>query len=55
MSRIGTLGHQMYTGELSYDFVGRWRRWFLVSTVIILVALGGVALRGKRAKPRHVE
>ena len=46
MSRIGTLGHQMYTGELSYDFVGRWRRWFIVSAVIILVALGGVALRG---------
>jgi preprotein translocase subunit SecF len=46
VSRIGTLGHQMYTGELSYDFVGRWRRWFLVSTVIILVALGGVLFRG---------
>ena len=46
MSRIGNLGHQMYTGELSFDFVGRWRRWFLLSTVIILIALGGVAIRG---------
>ena len=46
VSRIGTLGHQMYTGELSYDFVGRWRRGIVISAVIILVALGGVALRG---------
>jgi len=46
LSRIGNLGHKMYTGELSYDFVGRWRRWFVVSTVIILVAFGGVLIRG---------
>ena len=46
MSRIGNLGHKMYTGELSYDFVGRWRRWFLISTVVIVIALGGVIMRG---------
>ena len=28
MSRLGTLAHSLYSGEVSYDFVGQRRRWY---------------------------
>ncbi len=46
MSRLGSIGHRLYTGGLSFDFTGKWRRWFLISAVIIAVAAGGVLARG---------
>ncbi|QGN32701.1 protein translocase subunit SecF [Microlunatus sp. Gsoil 973] len=46
MSRLGNLGHGLYTGEVSFDFVGRWRRWFIISAVAILIVVAGFALRG---------
>jgi preprotein translocase subunit SecF len=45
MSRIGELGNRLYNGEVSYDFVGRRRRWYAISGAILLVALGGLLLR----------
>jgi preprotein translocase subunit SecF len=46
MSRLGTLGHKLYTGQASYEFVGRWRRWLLMSGVVIVIGLIGLATRG---------
>jgi preprotein translocase subunit SecF len=46
MSRLGTLGHKLYTGQASYEFVGRWRRWLAISGVVIVVGLVGLAVRG---------
>jgi len=46
MSRIGSIGHRLYTGGLSFDFTGNWRRWFMISAAIIVIAIGGVAVRG---------
>ncbi len=46
MSRLGTLGHKLYTGQASYEFVGSWRRWLALSSVVILVGLIGLATRG---------
>jgi preprotein translocase subunit SecF len=46
MSRLGTIGHQLYTGQASYEFVGKWRRWVLLSTVVIVVGLVGLGFRG---------
>ena len=46
MSRLGTLGHKLYTGQASYEFVGRWRRWLAISGVVILVGIIGLAVRG---------
>ena len=46
MSRAKGLGHRLYSGELSYDFIGRRRRWYVISGIILLVALSGVLLRG---------
>jgi preprotein translocase subunit SecF len=46
MSRIGDFGARLYHGEASFDFVGRRRTWYLVSLVILLVAVLGLVLRG---------
>ena len=46
MSRLGTLGHGLYTGRVSYDFVGKWRRWLALSGVVIVIGLVGLGLRG---------
>jgi preprotein translocase subunit SecF len=46
MSKFGELGHRLYTGEVSYDFLARRRRWYAVSAVLILVSLGALLFRG---------
>jgi preprotein translocase subunit SecF len=46
MSRFSELGHRLYTGEVSYDFVSRRRRWYALSAVLLLLSLGALALRG---------
>ncbi|MEQ7122967.1 protein translocase subunit SecF [Actinopolymorpha sp. B11F2] len=46
MSRLGTLGHRLYTGEVSIGFIGRRRWWYLISVVLTLLAIGAVLLRG---------
>ncbi len=33
-------------GETSFDFVGKWRRWFAISGVIIIIGLISLATRG---------
>lgn len=46
MSRLGGLGHRLYAGEVSYDFVDRRRRWYTISAVILLIAIGALLFRG---------
>ncbi|GAA2758100.1 protein translocase subunit SecF [Actinopolymorpha rutila] len=46
MSRLGAVGHKLYTGELSLNFVGRRKLWYLVSAVVLLIAIGAVLVRG---------
>jgi preprotein translocase subunit SecF len=46
MSRLGTIAHQLYSGEVSYDFVGKRRRWYAVSAVFLALALVGLLGRG---------
>lgn len=46
MSRLRDLGHKLYTGEVSYDFVGRRRRWYVISAVLIAVSLLSMGVRG---------
>src|SRR5450755_1331671 len=46
MSRLGSLGHKLYTGQASYEFVGRWRRWLAISGVVIVIGIIGLAARG---------
>jgi preprotein translocase subunit SecF len=46
MSRLGSLGHRLHRGEVSYDFVGKRLIWFGVSIVITLVAVVGLFVNG---------
>ncbi len=46
MSRFGNLGGALYRGEVSYDFVGRRRRWYTISAIILLVAIVALLWRG---------
>ena len=36
---------RLYNGETEIDFIGRWKRWFLLSGVVILVGLAGLGFR----------
>ena len=46
MSRLGQVGHRLYTGELSIDFVGRRKLWYAISVVILVIAVLAVIFRG---------
>lgn len=46
MSRIGGLGRRLYNGEVSIDFVGRKRLWYIISGVILLICILSLAFRG---------
>ena len=46
MSRLGSLAHRLYSGEVSYDFVGKRRRWYALSGVFLVLALIGLFGRG---------
>ena len=37
---------RLYHGETEFDFIGRWKLWFAISGVIILLGLGALAFRG---------
>lgn len=46
MSKIGDLGHRLYAGDVSYDFVGRRKLWYTMSSVILLITIGSLVFRG---------
>ncbi|QMU69208.1 protein translocase subunit SecF [Streptacidiphilus sp. P02-A3a] len=46
MSRFGNLGHRLYVGDVSFDFVGRRKLWLILSGVILLLAVVGLSVRG---------
>lgn len=43
---LGSLGGRLYRGEVSIDFVGRRRQWYLVSLALLLLSLGALFLQG---------
>ncbi|HJV13719.1 MAG TPA: protein translocase subunit SecF [Propionibacteriaceae bacterium] len=46
MSKLSVIGHRLYTGEVSYDFIGQRRRWYIVSAILLGVSILALALRG---------
>ena len=46
MSRLGNLGHNLYTGRVSFDLVGKRKTWFAISAVILVISLGTLVTRG---------
>lgn len=41
-----SLAHRLYTGDLSYDYVGHRNRWYLISALLIVVSILAIAVRG---------
>jgi preprotein translocase subunit SecF len=46
MSKLSSMGHALYEGKVSIDFVGRKWLWYAFSAVIVLAAVSGLATRG---------
>ncbi|MEP6665688.1 MAG: protein translocase subunit SecF [Nocardioidaceae bacterium] len=46
MSKFGRIGAALYQGDVSIDFVGRRKTWYLVSVAILVVVVAGLVLRG---------
>ncbi len=46
MGSYSRLGHDLYTGTRSFDFVGRKWLWYAVSAVIVAIAVSGLLVRG---------
>ncbi len=46
MTSRPSLGARLYRGEQSFEFVGRFRTWVLVSAAVIVVSVGALVLRG---------
>ena len=46
MSALTGLGHRLYTGQMSIDFIGKRKTWYIVSAVILLVSVGALFTRG---------
>jgi preprotein translocase subunit SecF len=46
MSKLSGLGGRLYTGETSFDFIGRRRRWYSISALFILASIAALAIQG---------
>ena len=46
MSGFSRVGHALYEGRLSIDFVGRKWLWYAISGVIVLIAVLGLTVKG---------
>lgn len=46
MSRLATWGNELYAGKKSYPFVHKWKTWFVVGLILLVLAGGLTALRG---------
>ncbi len=46
MSRLGNLGGRLYRGDVSYDFVGRQKRWYILSGIVLLIAIVSLMTKG---------
>ena len=44
--RIDRWGNRLYTGETSYDFIGRRRTWYAIGAAVVLLSLALLLLRG---------
>jgi preprotein translocase subunit SecF len=46
MGRISRLGNKLYTGERSFDFVGRKWLWYAISGAIVVIAILALSVKG---------
>jgi preprotein translocase subunit SecF len=48
MSRLGSIGARLYKGEVSYDFIGHRKLWYIVSGVLLVVSVASLLVVGLR-------
>ena len=41
-----SFAHRLWTGEISYDFVGHSKWWYMLSGVLILISIAALLIRG---------
>jgi len=46
MASFAKFGNDLYTGERSFNFVGRRKIWYIIAAVMIIASVVGPALRG---------
>jgi preprotein translocase subunit SecF len=46
MSRLHRLTSGLYSGDVSFDFVGRAKVWYVVSAVLLVISLSALAVNG---------
>jgi preprotein translocase subunit SecF len=46
MSRVGSFTHGLYTGQVSFNIVDNRKRWYAISTVLVVLSLGSLLFRG---------
>lgn len=46
MSKLSGLGGRLYTGEVSFNFIGNRRRWYSLSAIFILLSIGALLIQG---------
>ena len=46
MSRLANFTSGLYSGDVSFDFVGRRKIWYIVSAALLVISLGAIAING---------
>ena len=46
MSRLGDIGGRLYRGEVSFDFIGKKRVFYLISAAVLLISVAAVLVLG---------
>ena len=46
MAHGTTLGARLYSGETSFDFIASRKRWYAVSTLLLVISLGTIVFQG---------
>jgi preprotein translocase subunit SecF len=46
MSWLGNIGGRLYRGEVSIDFVGRKKLWYIISGCILVISIAALLFRG---------
>jgi len=46
MSKLSGLGGHLYRGETSVNFIGNRRRWYMLSSVFVLLSIGALSIQG---------
>jgi len=46
MSKLSGLGGRLYSGETSFNFIGKHRRWYSISALFILASIAALVIQG---------